>query len=103
MSSEKAGAPIGRAEIEKVARLSRLSLSPDEAELYAGQIAAILGHVQSLNAVDTTDVPPTSHALALVNVFREDVPAPSLKPEEALANAPESESGCFKVPPIIQG
>lgn len=94
---------ITRGEIEKVARLSRLSLTPEKLDQYAGQLDAILEYAAKLDEIDTREVEPTSHALALTNVFREDVIVPSLPPERALANAPESEAQCFKVPQIIQG
>ncbi len=94
---------ISRQEIEKVARLSRLSLTPEQTALYSDQLNAILEYAGKLDQLSTTNVEPTSHALPLVNVFREDVPRPSLTPEEALANAPEHEAQCFRVPPIIQG
>ncbi len=94
---------ITREEIEKVARLSRLALSPEQTSLYVQQLGDILGYADTLNGLDTANVEPTSHSLALTNVFREDVPVASLTPEAALANAPESEAQCFRVPQIIQG
>jgi aspartyl-tRNA(Asn)/glutamyl-tRNA(Gln) amidotransferase subunit C len=93
---------LGPDEVLKAARLSRLSLSEAEAGLYAGQIGEVLKYVDKLNELDTTDVEPAPHALALKNVLREDAPRPSLPRDAALANAPEQEAGCFKVPPIIQ-
>jgi len=90
-------------EIAKVARLSRLSLSPEESATYAVQLNEILAYAEKLDELKTTNVEPTSHSLPLTNVFRDDIPHESLKPEESLANAPEAESQCFKVPPIIQG
>lgn len=93
---------VSAEDIEKVALLSRLSFSRDEAALFAGQLSQILEYAEKLNELDTRTVEPMSHSLALVNVLREDEPRPSLTPEEALANAPESEAQCFKVPQIIQ-
>ena len=93
---------ITREEIEKVALLSRLSFTPAEADLFAEQMSKILDYAEKLNEVDTRGVEPTSHALALTNVFREDAPRPSLSVEDVLGNAPESEDDCFKVPQIIQ-
>jgi aspartyl-tRNA(Asn)/glutamyl-tRNA(Gln) amidotransferase subunit C len=93
---------ITRKDIEKVALLSRLSFSPEEADLFAGQLSQILEYADQLNELKTAGIEPTSHSIPLRNVFREDAPRPSLKPEEALANAPESEAQCFKVPQIIQ-
>lgn len=93
---------ITREDIGKVALLSRLSFTPEEADRYAGQLSAILTYVERLDAVDMEGVEPTSHPLALTNVFREDEPLGSLTPREALANAPETEAQCFRVPKIIQ-
>lgn len=91
-----------RDQVRKVAVLSRLEFSDAEADAFAGQLGRILTYVEKLGELDTADVPPTSHALALVNVLRPDVTHESLAPEQALANAPEQEAQCFKVPPIIQ-
>lgn len=94
-------AEITPEQIEKVALLSRLALTPAQSRMYAVQLSQILQHAIGLDELDTHDVEPTSHPLALNNVFAQDEPRPSLTAEEALANAPDSESGCFKVPPII--
>jgi aspartyl-tRNA(Asn)/glutamyl-tRNA(Gln) amidotransferase subunit C len=93
---------LSREEVLKVARLSRLEFGAAEADAYADQLSRILDFVEKLNELDTTGVEPTSHALALANVMREDIRRPSLPREAALANAPEQEAGCFRVPPIIQ-
>jgi aspartyl-tRNA(Asn)/glutamyl-tRNA(Gln) amidotransferase subunit C len=93
---------LTREEVRKVASLSRLSLDDAQADVFAGQLSAILEYAEKLNELDTAAVEPTSHALAMVNVLREDVPAPSLSREKVLSNAPEQEAGCFKVPPVIQ-
>jgi aspartyl-tRNA(Asn)/glutamyl-tRNA(Gln) amidotransferase subunit C len=93
---------LTREEVRKVAVLSRLEFSDEQAEAYAGQLSRILDFVEKLNELDTSGVEPTSHALQLTNVLREDAVRPSLPREAALANAPEQEAGCFRVPPIIQ-
>jgi aspartyl-tRNA(Asn)/glutamyl-tRNA(Gln) amidotransferase subunit C len=90
---------ITREQVEHVARLAHLALSEEELERLGGQLDAILEAVGKVSELDLTDVEPTSHPLDLVNVWREDDPRPSLRPEEALANAPETEGGFFKVPP----
>jgi aspartyl-tRNA(Asn)/glutamyl-tRNA(Gln) amidotransferase subunit C len=90
------------AQVRHVAMLSRLAFSDDEARLFAGHLSAILDYVEKLDALNVEGVEPTSHALELTNVLRRDEPHPSLPPGEALANAPESEAQCFRVPPIIQ-
>ena len=81
-----------------VARLARLALREDEIERLQGQLNAILDAVGKVSELDLSDVPPTSHPLALVNVFAPDEPAPSLPLEDALANAPEREGDFFRVP-----
>ena len=93
---------ITRKDVEHVASLARLQFSPDELDLYTQQLNSILSHFQKLQNVDTTDVPPSTHAVALKNVFRPDAVRDSLPVEEALSNAPDSEQTCFKVPKIIE-
>jgi aspartyl-tRNA(Asn)/glutamyl-tRNA(Gln) amidotransferase subunit C len=90
---------ITRREIEHVARLAHLALSEEELERLGGQLSAILEAVSKVSELDLAEVEPTSHPLDLVNVWREDEPRPSLDPGEALANAPDTEGGFFKVPP----
>ena len=89
---------ITRADVLHVARLARLALREDEIERLQGQLNAILDAVGKVSELDLSDVPPTSHPLALVNVFAPDEPAPSLPLEDALANAPEREGDFFRVP-----
>jgi len=93
---------IDRETVRHVALLARLELSEEELEQFAHELGDILDYVAKLNELDTTDVPPTSHSLPLANVMRDDVVKPSLPKEEALANAPDAEDGCFKVPQVIQ-
>lgn len=88
--------------VKHVALLSRLELAEGEAETYAADLDRILHYVEKLGELDTTNVPPTSHSFKLQNVFREDAVRPSLTNEEALANAPDSEDECFKVPAVLQ-
>ena len=89
---------ITRADVEHVARLARLALREDEVERFREQLNAILEAVGKVSELDLSDVPPTSHPLALVNVFGPDEPRPSWPLEDALANAPEREGGFFRVP-----
>ncbi len=89
-------------EVEHVALLGRLRLTEEERERFTTQLNSILGHFEQLQQVDTTGVPPMSHAIEMTNVMREDEPAPSLTPQEALANAPEAERDCFVVPRVIE-
>jgi aspartyl-tRNA(Asn)/glutamyl-tRNA(Gln) amidotransferase subunit C len=89
-------------EVRHVAELAKLRLTEAEIEQFAGQLSAILEYAERLQEVDTSSVPPTPYILPLVNVMREDVPAPSLSNEEALANAPDSEDGFFRVRAVFE-
>ncbi len=93
---------IGPEVVRHVALLSRLQLESGEAEQYADDLGKILHYVEKLAQLDTSNVPPTSHSLGLSNVFREDIVHESFTNEQALANAPDSEDGCFKVPAVLQ-
>jgi len=95
-------AKITRAEVEHVARLARLELSEEEKERMTVQLDAILGYMDQLNALDTSDVEPTAAVIPMVSVMREDVVRPSLDREDALANAPDREDVFFRVPRIIE-
>ena len=89
-------------DIEKVARLARLELSEEEKVTFGNQLEQVLNYMEQLNQLDTTGVEPTSHAIPLSNVFKEDEVKPSLSQEEVLAIAPDKENGHFKVPKIIE-
>ena len=88
-------------DVQYLALLARIQLSPQEIERFAGQLDEILAHVEKLKAANTDAVQPTSHVLPLTNVFREDRVVPSLPTEAVLANAPSKEGPFFKVPRII--
>ena len=90
---------ITRDEVLHVARLARLELADEEVERFTEQLSAILEAVAKVSELDLTDVEPTAHPLDVVNVWAEDEPRPSLPVEDALANAPETQDGFFKVPP----
>jgi aspartyl-tRNA(Asn)/glutamyl-tRNA(Gln) amidotransferase subunit C len=92
---------ISKEEVAKVAQLARLDLSEQEVLEITGQLDRILGYVAKLNEIDTTDVAPTTHALAIHNAFREDVARPSLPQPEALANGPRQNGEAFVVPRVI--
>jgi aspartyl-tRNA(Asn)/glutamyl-tRNA(Gln) amidotransferase subunit C len=94
-------AGITDAEVRHVANLARLMFSDDELKELTGQLNDILGYISKLEELDTSDIPPSTHAIKLVNVTREDVVKPSLDNSDALANAPEKEDGSFVVPRII--
>ena len=93
---------ITRKEVEYVAHLARLELTAEEAEEFAGQLSQILEYFDKLKELDTSGIQPTSHAIPMVNAFREDEVRPSCDQDTALANAPEKEQGFFRVPKIIE-
>ncbi|MFD0693984.1 Asp-tRNA(Asn)/Glu-tRNA(Gln) amidotransferase subunit GatC [Paenibacillus sp. GCM10027628] len=93
---------ITKADVEHVAKLARLDLSDNEKEQFTEQLNAILKYAEQLNELDTEGVAPTSHAMPLVNVMREDVTQPSLPIEKILLNAPDEEDGQFKVPAVLE-
>ena len=94
-------AAISREEVAHLARLSRIEMTPDELDHLASGMQLILGAVARVQEVAAADIPPTSHALPMTNVFREDVTKPSLSPEDALSGAPAREEDRFKVPQIL--
>jgi aspartyl-tRNA(Asn)/glutamyl-tRNA(Gln) amidotransferase subunit C len=92
---------ISRAEVAHLARLARLAVTEEELDLFAGQLEVILTSVARVREVAATDVPPTSHAVGLTNVFRADVPRPGLTQQQALSGAYATEEGRFRVPRIL--
>ncbi len=89
-------------EVKHVARLARLQLDDLEISTLQGELNALLGHFADLRDVSTLGIEPTSHAVAVQNVWAEDVARPSLPREAALRNAPASRAGLFVVPMIIE-
>jgi aspartyl-tRNA(Asn)/glutamyl-tRNA(Gln) amidotransferase subunit C len=92
---------ISREEVAHLARLSRLAVSDEELDRFAGQLDVILQAVARVGEVAAADIPPTSHSVPLTNVLREDVVGPCLTPEEALAGAPDAAESRFRVPRIL--
>jgi aspartyl-tRNA(Asn)/glutamyl-tRNA(Gln) amidotransferase subunit C len=89
-------------DVAHVAGLARLRFKDDELEAMTAQLNGILDSFDKLQTIDTTGVAPSTHAVDVSNAFRDDKVRPSLAPAAALANAPEAEQGCFKVPRIIE-
>jgi aspartyl-tRNA(Asn)/glutamyl-tRNA(Gln) amidotransferase subunit C len=87
-------------DVRHAAALAHIALEPDELESLARDLAGILDHVGRIATLDLADVPPTSHALDLVNVLGDDVPREPWPREELLALAPERTADGFLVPPI---
>lgn len=88
-------------DVARVAELARLALDPGELARIGEELGAILGYIGQLDALDTDAVEPTTHAVPLTMVYREDVVAEHLPREEALANAPEQDGEAFVVPKVV--
>lgn len=93
---------ISEQDIKTVANLSRLRIREEEAPEVAAQLDKFLTYVENLQAIDTTNIEPTTYALPMQNVFRADEVKPSLERELALSNAPLKEDGYFKVPRVLE-
>ena len=93
---------ITKNDVKHIATLARLKLGDKELDYFAEQLRGILDYIGQLKEVDTKDTEPTSHALPIQNVFREDKIKPSLKQNDVLKGAPAEEGGFFKVPRIIE-
>lgn len=93
---------ISREDVEHVARLARLALSDDEQERMRAELDKILAYIDKLTKLDTEGVEPTSHAVPLVNVMREDEARSSVPRDEMLRNAPDRVGDAFRVPRIIE-
>ena len=87
--------------VRHIGKLSRIELTDEEVPRLARQLGDVLGHFGKLGELDTEGVEPMAHAVELNNVLADDVPAESLSPEEALANAPQRDGDFFKVPKVI--
>jgi len=85
-----------------IARLARIAVSDEDVQRFATQLSTILDHFQALAAVPTDDVEPTAYPLPLSNVMRDDEVAPSLPPDEVLANAPDREDDYFRVRAVLE-
>ena len=88
-------------DVKKVAHLARLQLTEEEVRQYQKQLSSVLDYVELLNELDLEDVPPTSHAVARRNVFREDAARPSLPPEDVLFNAPRQARDQFLIQAVL--
>lgn len=93
---------IDPAQVENIARLSRLAITEEEKIRFGAQLSSILEYIKKLDELDTTDVEPTSHVLDLTNVLRQDEVRESSAVEEILANAPDRSGTFYRVPKIIQ-
>lgn len=88
--------------VDHVARLAHLSLTDDERRTFARQLDEILTYAESIQALDTAEVPPMSHAQTS-EIFREDAPKQGLLRAVVLEAAPDAEDGLYRVPRVIAG
>jgi len=93
---------LSREEVLRIARLARVGLTEEEIVRMQEQLSDILGNFEILQQVDTTNVPPTAHTVALQSVMRDDEVAESLPPDEILANAPQRDGDCFRVQAVLE-
>ena len=89
-------------DIDHVARLARLALTPEEKARFAQQLGDVLLHIGQLAKIDVSGVEPTAHAFAVENVWAADVPQPGLPVELALANAPARRENMIVVPKVVE-
>lgn len=101
MPDETPTGRITRDEVAHLARLARLAVTDAELDVFAGQLDVILGAVARVSEVAAADIPPTSHAVPMTNVFRPDETRPCLPREAVLAGAPAVEDDKFRVPRIL--
>lgn len=92
--------PLSPEEVRHVALLARLALEPGDEEVYAERLSGILQHIDRLQELNTDAIPPTAQVVEVAATLRDDEPRPCLTQEEALANAPATVDGMFRVPSI---
>ncbi len=93
---------LSNEQVRHIAWLARLGVTDAEVERFRDDLSIVLEHFHALGEVNTDHVPAAAHASRLQNVFREDVPQPSLPFDEVLANAPSTQDSCLRVPPILE-
>ncbi len=93
---------LTREAVQHVAHLARLGLTEEEVELFGSQLSAILDYFQTLQELDTDAIPPTAQVIEVTNVFRDDVPRPSISLEDVLLNAPFREEGYIRVKAVLE-
>jgi aspartyl-tRNA(Asn)/glutamyl-tRNA(Gln) amidotransferase subunit C len=93
---------LSREEVLHIARLARVALNESEITRMSEQLSNLLDNFVVLQQVDTEGVPPTAQSVTLQSIMREDIVAPSLPPEDILANAPRREGDCFRVRAVLE-
>jgi aspartyl-tRNA(Asn)/glutamyl-tRNA(Gln) amidotransferase subunit C len=94
-------ASLTRDDVAHVARLARLQLTDEQIDTFTPQLAAILDHAADVEALQLDDVPPTAHPFPLANVMRPDVARDAGVRDAVLDQAPSTEDGMFRVPPVL--
>lgn len=89
-------------QVAHVSKLARLDLTPEETEGFRKDLSSIVGYIERLRQVDTSQVPATLGVQPHVNVLRQDEARPSLGPDGVLANAPQRENDAFQIPRILE-
>jgi aspartyl-tRNA(Asn)/glutamyl-tRNA(Gln) amidotransferase subunit C len=89
-------------DIDHVAKLARLALTPEEKAKFSQQLGEVLHHIEQLGKVDVAGIEPTAHAFPVVNVWAEDVARPGLPVEAALQNAPAQRNHMIAVPKVVE-
>ena len=92
----------GKIDVEYVARLARVNLTAEEVRTFGAQLKEIVAYVRKIDKLDLTGIEPTSHAHAVLNVFRADEVRPGLDRDAVLAHAPAQAGGQFVVPKIVE-
>lgn len=92
---------LSRQDVERIALLARLQLADDELDEMTRELDQIVGYVEKLAELDTEQVEPLAHTLDLTNVIRQDKQSSGLSRDEALANAPQRDEECFRVPAVL--
>ena len=92
---------ISKEQVERIARLAKLNISPAQAQHIQKDMESILAFADQLAVLDVTDVPPTTHAVRIQNVFREDASKHSAAREQLLAQAPVQDGACYVVPKVV--
>jgi len=93
---------LTREQVIHIAELARLALTDKEIALYQEQLSSVLEYAERLQALDTSDIPPTATVLPVHNVMRVDEPHPSMGRDEILGNAPDTQDGCFRVQAVLE-
>jgi aspartyl-tRNA(Asn)/glutamyl-tRNA(Gln) amidotransferase subunit C len=92
---------ISEEQVRHVALLARVALTDDQVRVLSEQLSSILGHIETIQELDLSDVAPATHAVEMTNAVRPDVVLPGLTQEQALRNAPKQRDGAFVIPRIV--